>query len=331
MAGMDRDRRWGPGCPLCGETDNSVGGPINTFNGNYTFLRQDLSIPALGQPLRFERSYNAQSSDLYTKPLGYGWTHNYNIRLITSTAQSGGEAGVVILQGWAGGRFRFLKNTDNGVYTPLPGIWATLTRTLTAPYTYTLTTVDQTIYTFNAAGLPVAIRDQRGNLTNLAYTGTQLIRVADATGQRYLNFGYDGQGRVFTLTDPINRIITYTYDINGNLSRITDTRGFTWTYSYTGTNNHLLAEVRGPSAMLVERTEYDSQNRAVRQWTNASSQPLGLQYLNGLDAYGFPTQTVVITDPLGRVTIDNYNARGTLVGQQRTGASTARGYDAAFN
>lgn len=49
-------------CPIsaCGNTSQHfVGGPINTYSGNYTYQTTDFSITAIGRPLRFERTYNS--------------------------------------------------------------------------------------------------------------------------------------------------------------------------------------------------------------------------------------------------------------------------------
>lgn len=56
-----------------------VGDAINVTNGNMYISVADLFIPGRGMPLSFGRTYN--SRDTYSGPLGYGWTHSYNIRL----------------------------------------------------------------------------------------------------------------------------------------------------------------------------------------------------------------------------------------------------------
>ncbi|MFQ6101151.1 MAG: RHS repeat domain-containing protein [Anaerolineae bacterium] len=176
--------------------------------------------------------------------------------------EPGGEPNTVIVKGCHGARFRFHDDED-GTYTPFPGVWATLTRTLTSPYTYTLTGVGQSTYLFDSAGRLAQIRDPQGQVTALTYSGTQLVRVEDGTGERFLAFAYDGQGRLAEVRDPINRTVQYGYDEAGDLTVVTDTRGLAWTYAYTGT--HLLCDVRDPADHVVERTEYDDQGRAVRQ------------------------------------------------------------------
>jgi hypothetical protein len=133
-------------CPVgCAEQNQDwVGGPINTRTGNYHYSQRDISIAALGGPLYFERSYNSLETDLYTDTLSPGWTHNYDMDL-TFYGEPGGEEDTVIVKGCRGSRFRFADN-DDGTFDPYPGVWATMTRTQSMPYTYTLTGVDNSVY-----------------------------------------------------------------------------------------------------------------------------------------------------------------------------------------
>lgn len=136
---VPEDQTWAPcECPFGCSTHSQgwEGGPINTRTGNVHYSRQDLSIPALGSPLRFERSYNSQSvtgTVVYSQPLGHGWTHNYDVDL-TFSDDPGGEEDTVIVKGCHGFRFRF-RDHEDGTYAPFLGVWPTLTRTLTSPYT----------------------------------------------------------------------------------------------------------------------------------------------------------------------------------------------------
>lgn len=308
-------------CPVgcSNQTTDWVGGPINTRTGNYHYSREDISIAALGGPLRFERSYNSLETGLYTTPLGYGWTHNYDMDL-TFPGETGGEPNTVIVKGCHGSRFRFGDNGD-GTYTAWPGVWATLTRTTGVSPTYFLRGVDQSLYVFTSTGQLVEVRDPQGNPIRLTYSGGRLARVQDATGARFLAFGYDAQGRLTEVRDPISRTVRYGYSPAGDLTVVTDTRGFTWTFVYTGT--HLLYEIRDPLNRMVERTDYDVQGWAVRQWDGLLGPPLQIQY----DAGG----VVTITDPLGNVTVDRYNGYGTLASQSTVAGISRRTYDANLN
>jgi YD repeat-containing protein len=319
------DQTWATcECPFGCATasQNWAGGPINTRTGNYHYRETDVSLPGLAGALHFERSYNAQAADLYTQTLGPGWTHTYAQRLYFPD-DAGGEPGMVIVQGCRGSRFRFRERyTPNGVtYEPRPGVWATLTRTATTPYTYTLTGVDQSTYLFDREGRLQAIRSPQGQTLTLRYANDRLLRVGKADSTYALTFTYDTAGRLQTVVDPLSRTVRYGYDAAGDLVTVTDTRGLTWTYSYTGP--HLLNELHNPLGQLVERTAYDAYGRAVQQWTPQAPQPL--QFTYGV------TGTVVLTDALGQAERHRYTGLGTL-GEEQAGVLTeTRTYDAHLN
>src|SRR5206468_988848 len=66
-------------CPV-----RHYGDTVNTAIGNFWHTYTDLSIPGRGVPLLFTRTYNSLRADT-DGPLGYGWTHNYNMYVLTDT------------------------------------------------------------------------------------------------------------------------------------------------------------------------------------------------------------------------------------------------------
>jgi RHS repeat-associated protein len=174
---------------------------------------------------------------------------------------------------------------------------------------------------YEEPGHLVSVRDPQGNVTQFTYTDGRLSRVTEPTGQRYLDLGYDGQGRLAQISDPINRTVQYGYDLNGDLGVVTDTRGLAWTVTYTGT--HLLYEIVDPEGHTVERQEYDGQGRVTHQWDGLDNE-LVLTY-NADD-------TVTVTDPRGNMITDTYGTRHTLASQENPlGSGPSYIYDADFN
>jgi len=293
------------GCPVCnsGQQNNTAGGPINTFSGNYNYQTTDLSLAAVGQPLRFERSYNSQTAagndEIYTRPLGYGWTHNYDLKL----SVSGDRA---IFKAPHGSRTGF--TLIGGEYESDPGVWATLTN---GGGVYTLTAANQETYIFNSDGYLTRHLDPQGNTQVFSRTNSiTLTRVTDLASQRYLDFGYDPQGRLATVADPTGRQISYSYSANDDLMAVNDRRGFTWTYVYSG-NTHLLYEVKDPTGKVVERTFYQDFGsgdiRANHQENGAGDTVAHIEYL--------PDNQRRITEG-GRVITDTYNALNLLASQE---------------
>ncbi len=321
----------------CGNYQGWAGDPINTASGNFHYENKDISVEALGGPIYFNRSYNAQSVGVYTGSLGAGWTHNYDVYLVPGTSTDvtrlPGESGTVIIKGLQGSLYRFF---DSGItaagtitYDAFPGVWATLTRTLDAAgaITYVAQSRDRSTYIFtatnqNSIARLVSLQEPVNHRAlTLSYEDDRLTRVSDAGGQRYLNLSYDSQGKLVQVADPLSRTVDYTYNITGDLATVTDTRGFTWTHTYTG--EHKLSDIVDPLGNLVKRTNYDSEGRATQQLSAASEDPLQLDYgANG---------TVTVTDSMDHQRVDYYDHRGTLVAQSGVMGAYTRTYDFDFN
>src|SRR5262245_12395502 len=82
--GLTDPELWGGGslvsdCPVCHR-----GAPVDTAIGNFWHSFTDLAVPGRGPALLFARTYNAQDAAT-AGPLGYGWTHSYNMRVVTAT------------------------------------------------------------------------------------------------------------------------------------------------------------------------------------------------------------------------------------------------------
>jgi len=303
-------------CPFCGLSDKNatVGGPINTANGNYHYSQSAPGIPTIANPLRLAWSFNSLQVGAHpdfapvTTTLGLAWTHNYDLRLTISDLRLGeGLTGGVTIKAFHGTPLHFEWAKDR--YVAAPGVRGMLTRTevLTNQYVYTLTAVNQAVYVFDDEGQLTAQYDPRGNVTTFTYNGQDhLTRVAEPTSGRYLDFSYDGQGRLETVTDPISRATQFGYDGGGLLTSVTDTRGQVWQYAYTEviTGGYALARVTDPDGRIVEATGFDSLGRAISQ--TFRGEDLALAY--------HPDGRRTIADALDRETVHIYNSLGLLVG-----------------
>jgi len=99
--------------------------PINTLTGGYDYSVGDLNIQTAAGPLIFQRSYTSSALrlNLYTPAidttLGYGWTHNQDIRLVLTQPDK------VWFKAQSANQYLFTKNPDNS-YTPHAGVTASL-------------------------------------------------------------------------------------------------------------------------------------------------------------------------------------------------------------
>ncbi|CAG0926683.1 partial putative deoxyribonuclease RhsB, partial [Thermoflexales bacterium] len=300
---------------LAAQTAAQAGRGVSTFSGYYSENEQDFSIDTRGLPLKFERSYNS-ASGTETGPLGYGWSHNYEMKLQHDLGEN------MSLVTGRGSSMRFIS-LGGGNFLPAPGVRAELVRGPEG--VYTLTQVSQVRYTFNTTGTLLAEIDNNGNRNTAIYSGTQLTGVRAPDG-RELHFAYNTDKRLVTVTDPIARAIRFGYDAQGNLSVVTNTLGFTTSFTYD--DKHRLTRMTDANGHTVVANEYDDKGRVTRQ----------LDGLNQATRFGYKFEdctlgrTVVITNTRGFTRTDVYAPRGELDRQiDAYGNVISYTYDLNFN
>jgi YD repeat-containing protein len=209
------DHRRNFGITSC---DQKAGNPVNLGTGNKFQQEVDFTVKTPGPELAFKRFYNSQST--YNGPLGYGWTHNYNLFIEDE------ENRVVVWD--ADGKALYFKKEGGGSFSAEPLVYDTLTQEGGGTGDYVFTRKDNTIYRFNSQGRPLSIKDLNDNQIVLTYQGNLLTNVSN-------NFG---------------REITLTYTPNNKIETVSDPKGNTYTFSYTGDN------LTGMSSPDVVSTEY---------------------------------------------------------------------------
>jgi RHS repeat-associated protein len=294
--------------------------PINTRSGGYDYSVEDLSVPTSAGPLVLLRSYASLAIGTEGQPLGFGWTHNHRSRLIFPS-DPGGEAGFVLFQADTANRVRFVDNED-GTYSAAPGVCGTLSRDDGPPVTYSVTDEGQRSYAFDEQGKLLAWQDAQGHSWTYSYNlDGRLSAVQDESGARSLEFDYDLDGNLQLVDDHTGRSVSFSYDASGDLVSATDVLGRTWTYLYD--TAHRLLEVLDPRGLTVERTEYDSQGRAVRQFDGLGNLVVEITYN--------PDGTSTIVDSRGNAETHQYDNRQTLAGSSNAlGGSSVKVYDGNF-
>ncbi|HLO18090.1 MAG TPA: SBBP repeat-containing protein, partial [Anaerolineales bacterium] len=312
------------------DTQSFVGGPINTRTGNYEYSREDISIMTSAGSLAFTRDYSSSNIGLAT-PLSPGWTHNHDIRLTFPTAPEG-QSGKVLFKAHTANKYIFTIN-DDGTYSAYPGLTATLVNNQGS---YVLKDSSQNTYTFDSSGKLQLYADAQGHTWNYVYDSTsgKLIRINPDGSTHYLSLHYDPQGRIDSVSDrtvptgQIERSVTYQYGSNGDLDDVSDVLGHHWTYEYT---NHLLTRVAAPGDVAVERTDYDSEGRAWRQFgpdaDGDGQDDLVIELTYNVD--GTTTLKDRVNDPDPE--IHTYDERGTLISDQDgMGGMQKKDYDFNF-
>ncbi|MCG2787138.1 MAG: DUF6531 domain-containing protein, partial [Anaerolineae bacterium] len=306
-------------CPLSASpaTNPTVGGPINTRTGGVSFEASDISVPTMTGSLVFTRTYSSLATDLYENTLGYGWTHNFDSRLIFPT-DPGGMAGLVLFKGHSTNLYQFIIK-DDGSYRPGPGVFGSLTCTGGAQNVCVVTLSNQDSYTFLSGKLQTW-QDSKGHTRNYNYdTSGRLVQVTDQATGRYLSFGYTGV-RIETVSDHTGRSISFGYDAAGDLVTATNLGGGSWQYQY---QSHRLTRVIDPGGNTIERTEYDTEGRATRQYDGKENLVVELTYN--------PDGTTVVKDANSNEETYTFNSRNILASEQSPATNIAtKTYDHNF-
>ncbi|MCP4352355.1 MAG: hypothetical protein GY795_43405 [Desulfobacterales bacterium] len=228
------------GCTL---TENS----INFATGNKFKAQTDLSLTGPGLPLVYRRYYNSQST--HNGYLGYGWTGTFSESVTP-------DNGNMILREAYGNEVHF---TDDGQGKYVSE--ADEVRTIEAVAGgWLLAESDGSSLEFDSGGNLIRITDLNGNTQTVGYADGKLSYVEDNYGRR-LDFAYNSDGRLESLTTPVGQFI-YSYE-QENLSGVTkpDLTGRIYSYNdpYDPHNLTGITDEREKSASY----EYDDQDRAV--------------------------------------------------------------------
>ncbi|WP_334181191.1 DUF6531 domain-containing protein [Methylobacter sp.] len=297
----------------------SIGNPIHARTGNKWQHEIDISYGAFG--LGFDRYYNsAVNND--SAHIGSGWVHAYSR---SSSVQAAGSW--VIIRRPDGKQFIF--NLIAGIWRPdadVPDRLEELKNSSNARTGWRYTTANNSIETYNVSGKLMAIADSSGLTQTLTYSDAStpatlaptidlLIRVTDSLG-RQLNFTYDANSHINTLTDPAEGVYRYAYDANNNLASVTYPDGTGKTYHYENTAfPYALTGITDENGNRFATYSYDAQGRAIVSEHAGGAERVSLTY----NADGSAT----VTDALN--TARTYNFQTILGVVKSTGQSQPGG------
>jgi len=268
--------------------------PVAIYSGQYFLNATDFEIPGR-MPLRVRRFYRSGSS--YQGMFGRGWNMEFNERILVLATN-----GNLVLRRNDTARDEFV-DLGNNSYASSSGSYETLFRNDDG--TYTLADKYGSIRRYNADGTLSEVRDRNGNQLMLTYQPggkqpinaisefshfTNAILVArdyrlarieaafnNTLSGRFIEFFYDGSGRVTNVTDFTGRSWRYDYDAAGygELRNVTTPpadgfpAGLTTRYTYT-TNQHSIETVMDRSGNTLLTNRYDTAGRVIRQnWGSA--------------------------------------------------------------
>jgi RHS repeat-associated protein len=290
----------------------AVGDPVSGFTGAFSYTHVDAEIPGRGPAVTFARSYN--SNDTRVTTMGPGWTHSYNIRLVSP----GPGTDDIVLVGPEGRSDRYVKSGSS--FVPPAGVHRTLVQN--ADGTYTATDKDLSVWNFDAGGRLSQIRDRFGDASNLTYdTSGRLSTVSDPAARGVLTLTYTN-GLLTRISDWASpaRSVNYGYDGSGRLQTVTDREGKVTTYAYDGTS-HRIATITNARNKVVLSNTYDAQGRVATQKDGRgvlTGELTTLDYVVNPDGSRVTTTTTPFTsfEPAFHPTVvDSYNSQGWLTGR----------------
>ncbi len=269
------------------------GDPVDGFTGRFTHTQVDLVVDGV-YPIRFVRRYDSQSE--YDSPLGYGWTHGYDVRLFEYTD------GSFVVRTRDGVRIHYESTYDHAnkgrgrapMLSEEPGAG-----------TFTLRYPNGEQQFFDAEGRLTAQQDPQGNRLEMSYTPDPLLdpvkmplmgrspyavdpaatlmvaelyqltkieeRTKDGTKTgRQLEFQYDSAtGRLTTVESDDGRQVKFfqTSDVEtedrGDLARVEGLEGIDSNYLYD--SDHNLTQFEDALGETPTVNVYDASDRVMTQ------------------------------------------------------------------
>lgn len=193
---------------------------VNLVSGSLTLSHTDFALGGVGQGLQFTRTYNNSQGENYS-PMGYGWTHNYQSRLVVSGCND------LTIVGGDGSGMVFRQEPGSDELTPLmPGVHGTLSENELGGFTYRTKSGTHWIY-----GPPISPQDV--GLSHPRYYSQNLLAVVDpfnntTTFEYNSQTGYletvrtsDGRGLKLSYLDQGGRILLEQIETQGMTPSIT--------------------------------------------------------------------------------------------------------------
>jgi len=278
----------------------------------------DAFCPAPGLSLSFARVFQGRLDQrLYLGLLGRGWTHTFDVYLVELDEDN------VVLHDMTGLTRLFRRNTD-GTWSSSLGDHGKLQN---SGGVFILTEADKTLYRFRSDLKLDYIEDLNGNRISAGYDGEgRLITLSHTSGDQF-QLTYDGSDRLISLTDHAGRVTTYVYD-GEQLASVTAPGGITVAYQYAaetgGPVDHALLSIEYADG-VTQYYEYDALGRLSREYIDGEAESVTYEYdslghVTVRDAAGAATtlspdeygRPGIMTDALGRAVSMTYGAGFTL-------------------
>ena len=266
----------------------------NPATGNFSRSYTDLTMEAPGYDINFTRTYNSRSSK--ASGFGKGWSFSYEGSV--RDAQNNPNAKEVSLPD--GSVQSFKKNSD-GSFTASDSHNVLVKN---PDGTYTLTSKQQDVFSFDANGYLVKMQDKNGNSVNIAV---------------------DSQGKATGVTDQAGRHFTVSYENNLIKNIKDDTNNRTISYEYTGSHLTCATDAMGNNI----RYAYDTEGRIVEIRDSLDSITEEVSYISSGENKGKVNRRADANGNTFTYTYDNINCVTTIT--DSNGRVTREKYDGSYS
>jgi YD repeat-containing protein len=302
-----------------------IGQYLNLATGNLVLQNADEGLIFDGLPLNVLRTYNSLGQLTGNQGWLFGFTRNVGgltgtLNTAGSTITRTADDGSTVTYAYNATLGKYVSQGQNGAADTLS--WNAGTSTWT--WTDGGSRVQET---YNATGQLQTLADpETGAQYTFGYTGAQLTTITAGDGDQ-LTLGYTA-GALSSLsiseippggsTAVVRQQVSYGYDGQGRLQTVTTTLGsdtdatsasYTTTYTYDGSSDRVASVTQSDGTTVSYSYAQDSNGTwrvaTITTGSGAAAQTLTLGYTLGTD-------TTTVTDGLGRVWAYTYNAAGQL-------------------
>lgn len=307
-------------CDSCSKTGNEntsffgnfFGNPISAANLEKIERRQDIddygpsalnfqryysSLRALGDRFIYD---SAQFASNPLKPMGYGWTHNYNTFLSVNKIFASSDDQPIFKQVrilMEDGDFIYFSESGRGLVSrdnnfKLQAIYAGDSSEKLLGWR--LENLSNGVkYRFDALGYLLRKDFRNGHYHEYTYNGAYLALVRNSFGKK-LRFSYSG-GKLSTVQSETSKV-TYGYNTNGLLEDVKNAENFSAKYLYGKVGNkYLLTGYVDENGRQTGFYTYDAEGNAIQ---TAGAGGIGRFKFNRPSPYD---SFITVTDPLGTV------------------------------
>ncbi|MDJ0838753.1 MAG: polymorphic toxin-type HINT domain-containing protein [Acidobacteriota bacterium] len=272
---------------------------VNLTSGALTMGAQDIAVPGFGPGLGFSRFYASTAARDYN-PLGTGWNHNFQSRMVLRDCQT-----VQVIGGDGSGQV-FFQGTGEPA---MPGVHSRIEPNAYEGYTLVLKSGKRYVY-----GKPLAA-DPAGAFTPTLFK-QNLLFIEDVHGNRLTLEYYEPQEDSDTDVESESE-----YDEDNNqIASVTDDAGRKIIFRYIRNDSGYLHLVRLETANVTPAIyvayEYDEHERLIKasrvdmSGLELKSESYGYSF--ACEGIGFRDKIVSYTNPNGNTTSYTYHDATTL-------------------